>query len=386
MEFRVDHRSLAEAVAWTARTLPARPALPVLAGMRIDAGAEGVALATFDYEVSTRAVADASVAEPGRVLVPGRLLTAIVRSLPPQPVDIRTSGADVVVRCGSAEFGLLTMPIEDYPAVPVPPDPAGTVEGDLFARAVAQVVVAASRDDTLPMLTGVRIDIEGNVIRMACTDRYRIAMRELSWEPAGSGFGAAVVVPARTLADAVRSLKAGSTISLSLAGVADSLLGIDSGGRNLTTRLLDDQFIDYCARFAGERSTIAEVPTVPFIEAIKRVALVTERNIPIRLAFGGDGLRIRAAAGDAARASETLAVRLTGEEVDVAFNPRYLLDGLAGIGGEVTRLECAGPTRPALLTAGSEKDTATPAENGGSAGVAGTESFRYLVMPVRLTG
>src|SRR5690606_12532773 len=175
VELRVDRQALADAVAWAARTLPTRPALPVLAGMLIEATEEGgLTLAGFDYEVSARAHESAAVAEPGRVLVPGRLLADIVRNLPPQPVDILTKGSADVVRPGPAEFGLQTLPVEDYPTLPEPPAHAGTVPSDLFATAVAQVTPAAGRDDTLPMLTGVRIDIEGDTMWLACTDRYRI--------------------------------------------------------------------------------------------------------------------------------------------------------------------------------------------------------------------
>ncbi|SEG82917.1 DNA polymerase-3 subunit beta [Thermomonospora echinospora] len=378
MKFRIDHHDLAEAVGWAARTLPARPALPVLAGMLIEATPDGVTLAGFDYEVSARAAAEAAVSEPGRVLVPGRLLAEIVRSLPAQPVEIFTEGAEAVVRCGSVEFGLLTMPVEDYPTLPEPPASAGTVPGEAFATAIAQVVVAASRDDTLPMLTGVRVDIEGEVIRLACTDRYRIASCELRWSPVSAGFSAAAVVPARTLADVARSLRAGTEVALSLTGAGDSLLGISAAGRSMTTRLLDDQFIDYRARLVGEWTSVAEVATAPFVEAIKRVALVADRNVPVRLAFTQGSVRIRAASGDAARANETLSADLDGDEVDIGFNPQFLLDGLAGITSMTTRLHCNGPTKAALLTPGPAQDDEADVEQ--------DDAYRYLLMPIRLAG
>jgi DNA polymerase III subunit beta len=376
VKFRVDHQNLAEAVGWAARTLPVRPALPVLAGMLIEATDDGLALAGFDYEVSARAAAEAAVAEPGRALVPGRLLAEIVRSLPPQPVDISMSGVEVVLRCGSVEFGLATMPVEDYPVLPSPPALAGTVPAAAFATAVSQVVVAASRDDTLPMLTGIRIDIEGDTIRMACTDRYRIAARELAWSPANPDFTAAAVVPARTMSDTAKSLRSSTEISLALSGTGDNLMGISGADRSMTTRLLDDQFIDYRARLNGTWSTEIDVSTATFVEAIKRVALVTERNIPIRLNFADGHLSIRAATGDAARANETLPVALTGEDVDIAFNPQFLLDGLAGIPTPSARLQCHGPTKPALLTPTPAEDEAPDT----------TPAYRYLLMPVRLSG
>ncbi|MBT2206934.1 DNA polymerase III subunit beta [Actinomadura sp. NEAU-AAG7] len=376
MEFRVDRQRLAEAVAWAARTLPSRPALPVLAGMLIEVTGDGeLTLAGFDYEVSAHSRVEADVAEPGRALVPGRLLAEIVRNLPAQPVEVFTKASEVVLRCGPAEFGLLTMPVEDYPTLPEPPARAGTVPGDLFAAAVAQVVPAAGRDDTLPMLTGVRIDIEGDTMWLACTDRYRIAARELTWSPSDPAFTAGVVVPARTLADTAKAIRPGAEVAIDLAGTADTLIGVSGGGRSMTSRLLDDQYINYRSRLAGTWASIAEIDTAPFVEALKRAALVTERGTPIRLSFTAGEVRISAASGDSARANESLAVDLTGDDVEVAFSPQYLLDGLAGIDTPRTRLECAGPTKASLLTAIPEEEDSEAADTG----------YRYLVMPVRLT-
>ncbi|WP_372442999.1 DNA polymerase III subunit beta [Actinomadura barringtoniae] len=383
MEFRVERQTLAEAVAWAARTLPSRPALPVLAGMLIEAGDDGVSVAGFDYEVSAKAGVAAMVAESGRVLVPGRLLAEIVRNLPPQPVDISLKGTEVVVRCGTAEFGLQTMPVEDYPTLPEPPGVAGTIPGELFTAAVAQVSPAAGRDDTLPMLTGVRIDFEGDTMWLACTDRYRIAARELTWSPADPEFKAGIVVPARTLADTAKAIRSGDEVTINLAGGSgtDTLIGIESGGRRMTTRLLDDQYINYRTRLTGTWTSVARVRTATFVEAIKRVALVTERNTPLRLAFSADEVQIRAASGDAARANESQSAQLTGDEIDIAFSPQYLLDGLAGIDTKYARLQCTTPTKPALLSAipdpeGGEEEEAPESDE--------DTGFRYLLMPIRL--
>ncbi|GAA2442997.1 DNA polymerase III subunit beta [Actinomadura vinacea] len=393
MEFRVDRQALADAVAWAARTLPSRPALPVLAGMLVEATGDGrLTLAAFDYEVSaqsriTAAEGGLAVSEPGRALVPGRLLAEIVRNLPPHPVDVALKGAEVVVSCGSAEFGLLPLPVEDYPTLPEPPARAGTVPGEAFAAAVAQVTPAAGRDDTLPMLTGVRIDLEGGTMRLACTDRYRIAARELSWTPSREGFTAGVVVPARTLADTAKAIRPGAEVALDLTGTGDVLIGVSGGGRSMTTRLLDDQFIDYRSRLTGDWASTARVRTGPFVEAIKRVALVTERNTPVRLAFTRGEVRVRAASGDSARANESLPALLDGDEVDIAFSPQYLLDGLSGIHTEYARLQCTGPTKAALLTAvpDKEKDAKEESEEEAPADPGGDTGFRYLAMPVRLS-
>ena len=165
MRLRVGRDALAEAVAWAARALPTRPVIPILAGLLLEAGegsVYGLTLSCFDYDVSARVGADAAVAEPGRALVTGRLLAEIARSLPPQPVDLVSDGDVVLLSCGGARFTLLSLPVEDFPALPALPPPAGTVDGGRFATAVGQVAVAAGRDNALPMLTGVLIEIDGS--------------------------------------------------------------------------------------------------------------------------------------------------------------------------------------------------------------------------------
>jgi DNA polymerase-3 subunit beta len=183
MKFRVERDALGEAVAWVARALPSRPVVPVLAGLLLEAG-DGLVLSCFDYEVSARVRIDADVAEPGSALVPGRLLAEITRSLPSQSAEFSLAADAVGLTCGSAEFMLVTLPIEEFPALPEPPSAAGTVDGGLLAAAAGQVVPAASRDDTLPMLTGVCLDFDGGTITLAATDRYRLAVREIPWTPA----------------------------------------------------------------------------------------------------------------------------------------------------------------------------------------------------------
>ena len=207
MRFQVERDVLADAVTWTARSLPTRPPVPVLAGVRVEADATGsLQLSSFDYEVSARSTVPASVAQPGVVLVSGRLLAEICRSLPDKPVDVVLDGTKVVITCGASRFTLLTMPVEDYPTLPAMPTATGVVDGEALTHAVAQVSVAASRDDTLPLLTGVRVEIEGEKVTLLATDRYRLALRELVWRPTHPGASAVALVRARTLTDVARAL------------------------------------------------------------------------------------------------------------------------------------------------------------------------------------
>ena len=208
MKFRVERDVLGEAVSWVARALPSRPVVPVLAGLQLAAEDGSLVLSCFDYEVSARVRVAAEVAEPGTALVPGRLLAEITRSLPPQPAEFTSDADSVSLSCGGAEFTLVALPAEEFPALPEPPAAAGSADGGVLAAAIAQVVPAASRDDTLPMLTGVCLDFDGSVLTLAATDRYRLAVRELPWQPASDGLRAAALVPARTLAEAARTMAA----------------------------------------------------------------------------------------------------------------------------------------------------------------------------------
>ncbi len=234
MKFRVERDVLAEAVTWTARSLPARPPVPVLAGVRLEASADGtLTLSSFDYEVSARSEVPADVDTAGVALVSGRLLADISRALPNRPVEISTDGVRATVVCGSSRFTLHTLPVEEYPALPQMPNATGTVPGEVFSSAVQQVAIAAGRDDTLPVLTGVRIEIEGDTVTLASTDRYRFAVREFLWKPENPDASAVALVPAKTLLDTAKSLGAGDNVTLALSGsgAGEGLIGFEGNGR-----------------------------------------------------------------------------------------------------------------------------------------------------------
>lgn len=376
MRFRVERDALAEAVAWTARTLPSRPPVPVLAGMLLEADqADGGALtlSSFDYEVSARVSVDVDVEEPGQALVSGRLLAEITRSLPARPVEMRTDGARVAVTCGSARFGLLTLPVEDYPALPDMPTTSGTAPADVFAAAVGQVAVAAGRDDTLPVLTGVRLEIDDATVTLAATDRYRLAVREIEWQPEQPGLQTNALVPAKTLADTAKSLTAGSKLTIALAGstAGEGMIGFESAGRRSTTRLIEGEFPPYRTLLPSESSTVAKVETSALVESLRRVALVADRNAAIRLNFTGEELLLEAGSGDDAQAAESLPCSIDGDDIRIAFNPGYLLDGLGALDASTTRLSFTNPKKPVVLT---------PANGEGEQ----AGDYRYLLMPMRL--
>jgi DNA polymerase III subunit beta len=372
----LDRDVLADAVAWTARTLPARPAVPVLAGIHLQAGAE-LTLSSFDYDVSAQATVPVSTEEEGSALVSGRLLAEISRSLPAKPVHIAAEDGRAVLTCGGATFTLLTMPEDEYPALPEMPPAAGSVGSDAFATAVGQAAAAAGRDDTLPALTGVRIEIEGETLTLVSTDRYRLAVRELRWNPTRPDLSAAVLVPAKALSDTARALTSGAQVSIALAlpgesGPGDGMIGFEGAGRRTTTRLLDGEFPRYHGLLPKTVNAVAELPTSVLAESVKRVALVAERNTALRLAFSSGQLLLEAGTGDEAQAEEIVDADYSGDDLSIAFNPQYLLDGLSALDSDVVRISFTEPGKPALLT--------------GKPGPDGNPEFRYLLMPIRLGG
>jgi DNA polymerase-3 subunit beta len=370
MKFRVEHDTLAEAVAWVARALPSRPVVPILSSLRLDAGDDGLTLSCFDYELSATARLPADVAEPGTALVPGRLLAEIIRSLPGQPAEFRSDGDEVTLACGSAEFALVSLPTTEYPALPPAPPLAGSVDGGGLAAAVAQVLPATSRDDTLPMLTAVCLDIRGGVMTLAATDRYRLAVRDLTWQPASPQVRAIALVPARTLADAARVMAPGVPVSVAFGPPGDEgapgrggdprpvegMISFESGGQRLTGRLIAGEFIKYESRFPAGYGCRAEMPAASLIEAVRRVSLVADRASPVRLTFEEGMVALEAQTEGRARAVERVTASFHGDEPVIAFNPHYLLDGLTAAAAG------AGAARNQAGTGGGPEGTGSAAE------------------------
>jgi DNA polymerase III subunit beta len=415
MRFRVGREVFGEAVAWVARALPSRPVVPVLSGLLLQADGDGLVLSCFDYEISAVLRVDAEVKEHGTALVPGRLLAEITRSLPALDVEVATDGDMVDLTCGSAEFELVSLPVAEYPVLPDPPRPAGTVDGGILALAAAQVVPAASRDDTLPMLTAVCLDVRDETLTLAATDRYRLAVKDICWEPAARGLRAAAMVPARTLADVARSVTAGVPVTVAFeAGQsdadaaqaegpvrdprpADGVISFEGGNRRLTARLIGGEFIRYQSRFPDGFGSRATLPAGPFTEAVRRVSLVADRASPVRLTFGSGNVVIEAQTDGRARAVETVPAEFEGGERVISFNPHYLLDGLIAASASAApprqpgsprdgeepapaepgriRLEFSTAAKPALLTWADDEGLA-PGET--------TPAYRYLVVPLRI--
>ncbi|MBD3689589.1 DNA polymerase III subunit beta [Nanchangia anserum] len=373
MKFRVDRAALADAVTWTARTLPQRPAIAVLAGVRLVAEDGQLTLSSFDYEVSATSHVEADVDVPGEVLVSGRLLADICKSLPDQPVDVALDGAKVTIACGAAHFTLASMAMDSYPQLPTMPALIGHADSAKLAQAVSQVARAAARDDTLPLLTTIHLEFSGDQLTLMATDRYRLAVRTLEWQPEDPEISMTAIVKSKTLQDMTKSLNnAGdAAISLATADGAPKIIGMEQTGRRMTSQLTDGDYPPVAKLFPEVAEATAVIDRQELISAVSRVALVAERSAPVRLTFAGDQVELEAGRSDDAEASEKHGCAYRGEPIQSAFNPSYLLDGLTALNQPYARLSYTEGTKPVVIT-GQE----APGEDD-------SQEMRYLLMPIR---
>jgi DNA polymerase-3 subunit beta len=372
MKFVVERDSLVDAVNWVSKSISNRPITTALLGIVIDASEE-ITLSGSDLETSAKAKFKAEVSQKGKVLVPGRLLAEISRSLPAKPISFVLEGTRVLVSAGSAKFTLPTLPLSEYPSLPELPVASGSLNSDLFATAVNQVAVAAGKDDSLPTLTGVFVEINKNQITLAATDRYRLAVRELTWSAQDANIETTSLLRARTLADAAKSLIGSSQVTIALAPTTtnEKLVGFLSEGKTMTSRVLDGSFPPFRHLLPNESTADAIIEVAPFLDSVRRVALVTDKTVPLRLNFSNNTLQLEAGTGDEAQASEKLDINYKGEDINIAFNPTFLTDGLTAINTAFVHISFTGANKPAVLTGQTE------------AGSAPITNYKYLLMPMR---
>ena len=372
MKFVVERDSLVDAVNWVSKSISNRPITTALLGIVIDASEE-ITLSGSDLETSAKAKFKAEVSQKGKVLVPGRLLAEISRSLPAKPISFVLEGSRVLVSAGSAKFTLPTLPLSEYPTLPELPAASGSLNSDSFATAVNQVAVAAGKDDSLPTLTGVFVEINKNQITLAATDRYRLAVRELTWSAQDANIETTSLLRARTLADAAKSLIGSTQVTIALAPTKtnEKLVGFISEGKTMTSRVLDGSFPPFRHLLPSESTADAIIEVAPFLDSVRRVALVTDKTVPLRLNFSNNTLQLEAGTGDEAQASEKLDINYKGEDINIAFNPTYLTDGLTAINTAFVHISFTGANKPAVLTGQTE------------AGSAPITNYKYLLMPMR---
>ena len=377
MRFQANRDVFSEAVSFAVKLLPQRTTLPILSGVLIETSETGLILSSFDYEVSSQTEIDAEVEEPGRVLVSGRLLAEIAAKLPNAPVRFSTEDSRILVSAGSAKFTLLSMPVEEYPSIPQISAESGVVPAAEFSAAVAQVAVAASRDDVTPVITGVQLEVGENSLGLVATDRYRVAVREIDWDGGNVGAGETMtaLVPARTLQEVGKTFGHSGTISVAITSKDDrELIAFTADKKTVTSLLIKGNFPPVRRLFPETVEDYAVMNTAELIEATRRVSLVLEREAALRFTFNADGLTLEAIGSEHAQASESIDAILTGVDTVVSLKPQFLLDGLGAVHSEFVRIsftKTENPNKPGpvLITSQSSREQA------------GADSYKYLLQP-----
>jgi len=383
----VPRAEFADAAGWVARHLPARTAPgPVAgAGLLIDAG-EQLTLSSFDYQVALTATLDVAATAPGTALLPGRLVAEIMRSLPDESVQLTVEEGWLLVRAAGAHYRVPTLPLDDFPQLPAFPPPMGEVDTLGFAAAVSQVVPAAAKDETFPVLTALRLEFATHGLTLVATDRYRLAVRTIPWQPSVRAPEAVAHVPARLLSELARVPTVASRIALGLGADDDGgpRFGLSTGARRMVVRLVDGAFPHYRRLFPDSVPLSASAQVGPLVSAIRRVAVVAPRTGPVvRLTLSG-GMLTADVGPDAgttttttdpgqlglASATDSVPVDYDGPELVAWYNPAYLLDGLGAVDGDEVTIGFASTdpqeaaSSPAILT-GKDDD-----------------GYRYVLMPI----
>jgi DNA polymerase III subunit beta len=356
---------LAARLATVARGVSTRTAVLVLGGIQLRAEGGRLHLAATDMEVSLRASLDAQVADEGTVVVPGRLLLDIARSLPDSEVTIehRPDEAVVVVSAGTANYRLHTYSAEDFPRLPdVDAVPLNTVDRDALVETIGRVGRSASRDESRPVLTGILVRFEPGKVVMAATDSYRLAVKETPVE--GTLPELEAIIPARALQELARIASGAEDVQL---GLLDNHVVFGADGTWLTTRRIDGQFPNYRQLLPEQFEHELQLPREELLEVVRRVSLMAQRNSPLRLRFAEGELTVSAVTQDVGEARESLPAPYASDPLEIGFNAEFLRDGLDSVDADTIKFKLISPLRPAVLTGD-------------------TDDYVYLIMPIRLAG
>jgi DNA polymerase-3 subunit beta len=366
-EFRAicSRSDLAAALGTVARAVSTRGAVQVLGGILLGAAEDGrLTLAATDMEISLRASLAGQVEGDASVVVPGRLLTDLVRLLPDEPVTLaHDEGAGTLsVTAGSHSSKLNVYSAEDFPRLPPIDVALHAIEAPALLATIEKVGRAASRDESRPVLTGVLVRFEGEKLVMAATDSYRLAVKETPLSASGPDLEA--IIPARALQELTRIAAGSDEVRL---GVHENHVLFSAGDVWLTSRRIDGQFPNYKQLLPETFEIEVTTPRAPLLEVVRRAGLMAQRNAPLRLRFAEGELTVSAQTQDVGEATESLPVEFSGEELEIGFNPDFLRDGLDAVAGDTVQLKLINRLRPGLIAAPEE-------------------SFWYLIMPIRLAG
>ena len=378
MKFRCERDDLLNGVQFASRAISNRATLPVLSGLKIEASEDGrVSLAATDLELTMETAIKTAVDEPGKAIVPGRLFGEMTRSLGAGQVTVGAGEAEVEIGSGRGQFRVKALAPDDYPALPLEdPSTSGesvevSVDATTLSSALSQVVRAASADETRQILTGVLCEIDEGSLTLAATDSYRLAVRKVD-APEAKG-RRDVVLPSRTLSELARALGSGASVTASIKEnfVAFSIGQAGDEGQTLEQATIGSRFIE--GEFPKYRQLIPdgypnklEVDRDALLEVTKRVGLLAQNNLPVKLQLGSE-LEVSAHTPDVGEGQEIIDADYSGEPLVIAFNPQFLHDGVSAIKSQRVTIDVADGLKPAIIRGADDTE------------------FTYLLMPVRLS-
>lgn len=371
MKFQADREVLSDAVSFLVRLLSPRPQLPQLSGVMIEATGNEVQLSIFDYEVAAKVKIAAAIDLPGKVLVQARLLSEILSKLPAASVAIHLDETRLQVNSGSSKFSLSSMSTTDYPDTPAFPVPTGKVSASEFTNGVAKVAVAASREEVTPVLTAVMITASAKQLTMVSTDRFRVAVKVIPWN--GKSVEREVLIPARVLSEISKTFSHDSELELGFGEGEKDMIGFSSGNKSVSTATIKGKYPAVLQLFPEETASFAILSRQDLLDATRRVALVVDREKPLRYKFTDDELSLESIGSDVADASEQVPCSMKGEETLVSLRPQFLTDALTGLEVENVKIGFTvnpnNPNKPGpvLISPVDPKD--------------GDKDFKYLLQP-----
>lgn len=355
---------LVEALNTAGRAVSGRGgSLPVLAGLRLELSGDQLVVTGSDLDLTITVTLTVAGGTDGVSVIPAKLLSDVVRSLGVGAVDIVVEDGDAQITAGRSQFALRTIPADEYPQLAEVSGAGVTLAGQELSQALKQVVPAASADDSRPILTGVLMAAEATGLRLVATDSYRLSVRDLKGATVLSGDDS-ILVPSRALTELTRLASGDAEVQLFL-GERDASFTVDNV--RLTTRLIEGDFPNYRGLIPEANPNLLTVERAALLDAVRRVRLLAQEATPVRLAMSSDGLEIIAMTQDVGQAHESVDAGYEGEELTVAFNADYLVDGIEVAPGDEITLESVDALKPAVLRS------------------PGHEEFLYLLMPVRVS-
>jgi DNA polymerase-3 subunit beta len=367
MKLSVSRDSLSGGLQLVGRAVSTRGTLPSLGGIILIAEEGRLTLRATDMELAlTSSLSDAQTERPGTVLLPGRLFADVVRSLPPGEVTLELRGEqrDVEIAAGAARFHLRTLPADDFPRLPAIEGETVKLPAQPLATTIDLVARAASRDEVRPILTGVMLHAEGNSLTMVATDSYRLSVKHTELEsPVSQTLEANV--PARALRELARIVAASGEEEVEIALPRNQVV-FGTAGAVLSSRLIEGQFPSWRQLIPESFEHDVRLPREELLEIARRISQLAQRNAPLRMAFAEGELTVAAETPDIGDASEGMPAPYSGEPLEIAFNPQFLVEGIESVATEQIAIQLSSPLRPGLLR---------PVDG---------EDFSYLVMPIRL--